>query len=180
LAFAFTKNWKPGRVCKLKPEADGGEGGSITVTTTNTVKSAHLSYRITGHELPSTQAPEASTGWNSESDANPDPDSLTPTGGAKDYLWFAISAADDGRNYTGYPSSYANGEYVKSSGPGSCSIASARRNLNASSENPGVFTIEAADQVVAGTIAIHPLTLVGVGPVIPMYDADMFEQGGVL
>src|SRR3990172_7113539 len=40
-------------------QADGTEGATITVGTNNNVKSSHLSYRITGHENPATQAPEA-------------------------------------------------------------------------------------------------------------------------
>ena len=71
--------------------ADGGEGATIEVTSSDTGMSAHATYRITGHD--SGNPPEISTGASSE-DTSPDPDSLTPNGGALEYLWFALVAVD--------------------------------------------------------------------------------------
>ncbi|MGI9293521.1 MAG: hypothetical protein ACR2PS_06015, partial [Pseudomonadales bacterium] len=39
--------------------SDGGEGATLTVTTAGSEQSSHVSYRITGHIAPGTQAPEA-------------------------------------------------------------------------------------------------------------------------
>ena len=134
-------------------KADGTEGASITVTSSHSETSAHISYRITGAEDPTTQAPEASTGATGSS-TNPDPDSLTPTGGAKDYLWIAIVSQDGAfTKITAYPTNYTDGEYKYDAG--AC-VGLARRELNASSENPGTFTTSNDDNWVACTIAVYP------------------------
>ena len=52
-------------------QADGEEGASITVGTGNVQQSGHCSWRITGHENPAIQAPEASTGATSASGGTP-------------------------------------------------------------------------------------------------------------
>jgi hypothetical protein len=87
--------------------ADGTEGSTITVSTGSIEQSAHISYRITGYD--SDRAPEVSTGATGNSTA-PNPDSLTPTGGAKDYLWIAVEGNDNESAATGYPGSYTNGQ----------------------------------------------------------------------
>lgn len=145
-------------------KADGTETSPITVTTGTVEESAHLCYRITGARDPSIQAPEVSTGATADATANPDPDSLTPTGGAKDYLWFAVAATDAGVNITAAPANYGNLETVDSGGAGPVEIGVARRTLNASSENPGTFTAAAADWA-AATVVIHPSPARGGGPI---------------
>lgn len=138
-------------------QADGGEGATITITTTGTTKSAHVSFRITGHEDPSTQAPEATTAENTNSQS--DSPSLTPTGGAKDYLWFSASGRtiDDAGVLT-QPASYGN-VLEKSGGTGSGGIltSTSRRELNASSEDPAAWSGgDTAAEWGAATVAIHP------------------------
>jgi hypothetical protein len=134
--------------------ADGLEGATVDVTTDNNRKSSHTSYRITGHD--SGTAPEISTGATGAS-ANPDPDSLTPTGGAKDYLWLAIYGADDEQTTSAYPTNYTDGiSENSSSGSFGSTVGSARRQLNAVSENPGTFTMSVSNQWAAATIAVHP------------------------
>ncbi|HEX9894375.1 MAG TPA: hypothetical protein VGA78_10650, partial [Gemmatimonadales bacterium] len=135
-------------------KADGTEGSTITVQTTNSVRSSHNSYRITGAEDPATQPPEsaASNGNN----ANPNPASLTPTGGAKNYLWIAAEINNDGTNtITAYPASYSGGFQANGNASNS-TTGSARRELNASSEDPGSFTLSASIAWAAGTIVVHP------------------------
>jgi hypothetical protein len=138
-------------------QADGGEGASITVTTTNSTKSAHVSFRITGHLNPATQAPEATTSKSTNSQT--DSPSLTPTGGAKDYLWFTVAGRtiDDAGVQT-EPANYGN-VLEKSGGTGSGGILThtARRALNASSEDPGAWSGgDATAEWAAATVAIHP------------------------
>ncbi len=136
--------------------ADGAEGAAVTVLTGTNEKSAHLSYRITGHD--SAQAPQASTGATSTS-TSPNPDSLTPTGGAKDYLWIAVEGNDDGRDSPSvYPSSYTNGQTSAQGSRGGANVAVARRELNAASEDPGAFTIP-SEEWVACTVAVHPILI---------------------
>ena len=139
-------------------EADGTEGSTITVTTSSSDRSTHVSYRISGAEDPDTQAPEthAFTGGD---DANPDPANLTPTGGAKDYLWIAVEGHDRNHSLDAIPTDYTNALGIVGGGANSCGINSGRRNLNASSENPGTFTIGGSDTWIAQTIAVHPASV---------------------
>lgn len=136
-------------------EADGTEGSSITVTTDVSEKSAHAAYRITGHEVPGTQAPEASTGAQG-SDNNPDPDSISPTGGAKDYLFIASCGQDGGADVNGAPANYSNLLNSNTGAGGGCQAGSAERQLNASTENPGPFTTATGDGWTAVTVVVHP------------------------
>lgn len=137
-------------------EATGLEGSTITVVTNNTEQSAHLAYQISGHDP--AQASEVAGGSSN------DPPSLTPTGGAKDYLWITGIAPNDGVAgiITGFPANYINTGQVNNgtSGSAGASLAYATRELNAASENPGAFT-ESPDPVdVNFTLAVHPAAAV--------------------
>jgi len=147
-------------------EADGNEGATITVTTSSSLRSAHISYRITGATDPDTQAPEVSTGASGSS-ANPDPDSLTPTGGVKDYLWIALDYHDGGTiPVTGYPANYNdNQEYRDVPDQNyAATLGIATRELNASSEDPGTFTLSSSRYWGACTVAVHPTGVAAVAP----------------
>lgn len=147
-------------------QADGLEGSTITVTTSaggdssGSEPSAHASYRISGAEDPSTQAPEGSSGATG-STINPDPDSLTPTGGAKDYLWIAAVSTNNTTTYSSAPTGYSNFLTIVTSQNG---IGTADRENNATSENPGAFTLSGSTRWGAGTIAVHPES----GSIIPL------------
>lgn len=140
-------------------KADGTEGSTITVTTVASSRQAHASRRITGAADPTVTAPEAldSTGTNT---ANPDPPSLTPTGGAKDYLWIAAFASSHGRITSSLPTNYSTnvGDGSNSGTATHVGIGSGTRQLNAASEDPGTFTTTAGsvEEVASLTIAIHP------------------------
>ena len=136
-------------------QADGLEGATIIVTTGTGERSAHVSYLIKDHEDPATRAPEISTGATGAS-INPDPDSLTPTGGAKNYLWLALHGHDVDHATTAIPSSYSNQVSDEGGGSTGTGVGCAERQLNASVENPGTFTIT-SDQWVAATLVVHPL-----------------------
>ena len=132
-------------------QADGTEGSTITVTTSTSHKSAHRAFRITGHEIPATQAPESATAATGSS-TTPDPGSLSPTGGSKDYLWIAgtAQAADDA---TAGPTSYTDLNTARASSSVTC--ATAERTLTAASEDPGAFTIPTGAWI-ATVVAVHP------------------------
>ena len=136
-------------------QADGTEGANITVTTDNAERSAHIVYRISGQINPSIQAPEVSTGASGTSTA-PNPASLTPTGGAKNYLWVASCGSDGIATVDGFPTNYINGLNVNGTVSTACSIGSAERDLNATSEDPGTFTLNISEGWVAATVAVHP------------------------
>ncbi|GAH69806.1 unnamed protein product, partial [marine sediment metagenome] len=130
--------------------ADGEEGATITVTTSTSEMTAHTSYRIIGYS----GTPEigtATTGINGFSD----PPSLTPTWGALDTLWLAIEGHDYHQDVLDYPVNYTDGRCDYASSNGGCGVATARRELNAISEDPSSFYMS-ADQWVANTVAIKP------------------------
>lgn len=136
-------------------QADGGEGATIAVTTVNAQMTAHCSYRISGAEDPVIQPPEASTheiGLTS----NPNPPIRTPVGGPTDYLWLAVHGVDSLTSTSVYPTGYTNGITIAVNDLGGCGIAAAERELNAGSEDPGTFTVSAAEQWIATTVAIYP------------------------
>ena len=111
-------------------------------------------YRITGHN-----AHELST-QAQNTDANPDPSSLNPTGwGTENTLWLAVAnRCDDSSAITAYPTNYTNGTDTIADGGAnkSAGVESARRELNAASEDPGTFTIDESEAWIAHTIGIEP------------------------
>ncbi len=141
--------------CRYR-ECDGSEGASINVTTTPFVSSTHETYRITGHDP--AIAPESTTAQdNSGGNAAPDPPSLTPTGGSKDYLWLAACGFQRFRTVDVFPTNYSNGLSQNGSPGDTNGIGTAERALTAASENPGAFTLGASTGWVAATLVIHPL-----------------------
>lgn len=124
---------------------------ALTITTTTSQRSTHESYRITG-----ASGTVAFSAASSAVAANPNPPSLTPAGGAKDYLWFASATATAGTtSASAAPTNYTNlTNQVSGSGTG-CAVYIAERNLNATSEDPGAFTA-ASTSYVAYTLAVEP------------------------
>lgn len=141
-------------------KAVGNEDGTtVTVTTGSSEASVHLSYAIQDADDPTVSPPEASTeasGYNSY----PDPASLSPSGGSKDYLWFAFYGCDDDDTAYSFPSTYTDNRetYESSSGSGTCAIGAASRDYTSSSDNPGSFSIS-SEQWEAATVAVYPVSL---------------------
>jgi hypothetical protein len=140
--------------------ADGTEGATITITTGASIQSSSVALRITGHAgagMPP-QAGTPSTG----SSAAPDPPALTPTGGAKDYLWIECCGGEGNQPAGVYASTNYTGIVAHGVGGGSSGATTevAYRNLNAPSENPGAMTIGDNISWVAGTLAVHPVSAV--------------------
>jgi hypothetical protein len=99
--------------------------------------------------------PEVAT--SSVQTANPDPPNLTPfgLGAAEDILWFASVVADNvAVTVDGYPANYTTGQSSQATGDHVGAIA--RDEVNATSENPGTFTLSADEQSVATTLAVRP------------------------
>lgn len=151
--------------------ADGTEGGTtVNVATSNSQSAVAQVYRVTRWYGSLSGVESADSG--ADGVTTPDPPSLTPSWGALDTLWFAwFTAADDDETVTAYPSNYSGGSYIVS-GAGTnagCEIGSARRELNATSDNPGSFTITGPETNVTATVAVRPrhmaspLALLGVG-----------------
>lgn len=144
--------------------AAGGESNPTFVSSANT-RDATCSFRISGAENPATRTPEIGTTATGSS-VNPNPPSLTPTGGSKDYLFitFCGSAgeqADDGTYCTAFPTNYNLANLEKTCGVAGTNlggmIAAAGRQLTtAGPEDPGTFTVSENNTWRAQTIVIHP------------------------
>ncbi len=134
--------------------ANGAEGSSITLTTSSSERSAHTSFRITGHD--SAKAPEIA--FTSGSGRNPDPPELFPSWGGDDTLWFAVAHGQRAdRLVTKYPQDYVNGRNDAGGTDNNGTwVASARQGLNDVSENPASFTAQNVVSWVAATLAIKP------------------------
>jgi len=141
--------------------ADGTEDGLTFDVTHGNGKSAYIVYSITGAEDPVVQPPQLSSAATGAS-ATPDPASLSPAGGAKDYLWLWLGGWEGEQTSppTGNPTNYSS-PLGASSGTAAaittnCRVASAQRNLNAASEDPPSWTISVSDDWSAWTMAVHP------------------------
>jgi len=136
--------------------ADGTEGASITVTSGQSQKSGHTSYRISGT---SGNAPEAAVA-SAASSFTSNPPNVTPSWGAKDTLWLASQLNPTEGTVAGgtyVPASYTDLTYLSSWGTsGSSSVA--ERELNAASEDPDVWQLGNTADSVAYTIGVEPAT----------------------
>jgi hypothetical protein len=155
--------------------ADGSEGSTITVTTTNTTRQTHISARITGGGTPEVSA--AATGNNGA----PDPPALTPAA-ATDALWIAVGGASHSGDYTAAPTNY--GSMVESVNATTANTtrsatAMAFRDLNTgSAEDPGAFTYDQStlSEWAALTIAI-PAAAASGGDSLTLADSATVEGG---
>jgi len=139
-------------------KADGSEGLSIIVTSQSGTprRSAHQSYRISGAADPASLPPQAS-GLLGGTSTTPNPLSLSPTGGTKDYLWLPVAAAIDAPTFTTSPTSYTDLiAVISGSGIDHVSVGSARRELSADTEDPSTFTISSSKRWAAVTVAVYP------------------------
>lgn len=146
--------------------ADGTEGSSITVTTGATAcRGEYRTMRFTGAygSVSATLIPAGLAGSYTNTN-NPDPPSLDPSSwGAEDTLWYAIEAGNDNtKTVVSYPTNYSNGVQHTSSGGTGGQLALASRQLNASSEDPGTFTLSSGggSRTIGFTLAIRPASTV--------------------
>lgn len=155
------------RITGAYHQEDGSEGTTFDITSSASEKWAAIVYSISGAENPATQAPEATTVDGSTGTANPDPPSITPTGGSKDYLFIAAIAndgeeADDDTWGNTSPTNYTpSPPRQKATGVGglgntNTSLETAERALTAASEDPGTFNNDVSHTYVGATIAVHP------------------------
>jgi hypothetical protein len=132
--------------------SDGMEGasvnvainGSVTLWATNVYQMSGASGNI-----------EAAT--DSAANSAPDSPNLAPTWGSKKTLWISACSARDnaGATITAAPANYTN--LLASPDATEDLTASARRELEAASENPGAFSQTGVfNDWAAATIAIEP------------------------
>lgn len=135
--------------------SDGTEGGtSITIGTSSSSTSAAQVYRITGWwGTLSTGVERAASSVVSSN--TPDPPLLNPAEwGAEDTLWITVALTSSSSiTINSYPANYTNGTFSIATFNG---VATARRELNAASEDPGTYTISFSTTWLAFTVAIRP------------------------
>jgi hypothetical protein len=141
---------------------DGSEGGNVNFTMSAGNKVAAIAYNIQGHST--TQAPEKST-VATGSGSTIDPTTVTPTGGAKDYLWIAAArsageAADTDTVMTSDPTNFGNRTQKTTGTAGvvasNTCLGCADYASNASSMDPSSFGWNIGVAWSADTLAIHP------------------------
>jgi len=134
--------------------SDGTEGGSVSVTTGTSVACAYISHRITGQHASS--APEFGTVAKGSS-VNPDPPAVTPSWGAEDNLFLAPIFASSNPTVSAYPTSYVDNQRREVTVVASNAVvAVSSRNLNATTDNPGTYTISASTPWGAMTVVVRP------------------------
>lgn len=143
---------------------DGTEGASVTVTTDTSETFAAQVYRYAAGNWHGTSAPEAASPSNGE-DTAPNPPNLTPSWGAEDTQWIAAGTMDiGGTTVSAAPTNYTDLTATQSgTGFGDVEVYTARRDLNATSEDPGGFTVSTTAAWHATTIAIRPAASGGGG-----------------
>lgn len=136
-----------------------GDEDSTTVDVVSNVgtNSSALSVRITGWYGSLTGVEGAAAPYDASQ--YPDPPNLSPSWGALNNLWIALGGAfDDDETWDVAPTNYGDLVSVEC-GAGlnvSASAGFATRDLNASSENPGTFTLSDFESWLAYTIAVRP------------------------
>jgi len=138
--------------------ADGTEGGTtVDFVTSGTETAVAAVYRITSWH--GTTPPEVGTAAEGAS-VSPDPPNLIPSWGAEDTLWIAHFGGDDpsgNGTVDAIPTSYTNELDARANDfSSSCLGGSARRDLNATSDNPGTFTMNNLEGWVANITAVRP------------------------
>lgn len=131
-------------------------GGETTVSMSNVSQTSFLIVRMTGHRDPDIQAPSVVFMTSVNTSSTPlDPPNLDPGVGSKEYLWFAPGAAEAlACNQIGDPPANYDPTFDCQSGAPARIVWTARRELIASSENPGAFAISGAGGGVAATVAV--------------------------
>jgi len=163
--FDDTTDPSANQTCLAWRKADGTEGATITCSSGNG-KFAAVAWAIPGAADPLIRPPEFATLVTGTS-LIPDPGTVTPTGGAKDYLWLALAGQEGENTGPTYPTNYTVSQLAADSGTAgvvttNVRVAGAvRTNLNAASENPGTFTYTGtSDDWTATTVAVHPADVV--------------------
>lgn len=127
--------------------ADGSD--ALTMDVTGDERGSAISFRISGAVDVDVSSADAVS-------PNADPPDHTPSGGVKNYLWIVYTAINDEVVVSAAPTDYTDLiTEAPTTGGGNASAAVARRELNASSENPGTFT-NVQREWVAFTIAVSP------------------------
>ena len=135
--------------------SNGAEGASVAVPSTGMGRAAAIVYRFRDYsDTPEASTPATGTG------GMPNSPSLSPTWGSDGAMFLSVAGTSAPRTVNAYPANYSNGTTAVSTNSGPTSLtdircSGAERALNAASEDPGAYTLDAnADHWVAATIAV--------------------------
>lgn len=150
-----------GRGAIVYKTATGSEGATDTWSTTNSVKTATIAWRISGWQ----GTPEKGTAAQANS-TNADPPSITPSWGAADILVLVMMDATLNTNVaSAAPTNYGNLTTAATTSGSASAVSSAERSMTATStEDPGTFTSPSGNWV-AQTVAIQGVSGLSVFPV---------------
>jgi hypothetical protein len=141
---------------------DGTEGATTTFTLSSATRGAWIVYEISGMDDPNTQPPEIGTTATGSS-VNPDPPSVSVTGGSKDILTIAMfgragEEADDDTWTSAAPSGFT-GLLQKACGVAGSNlagmVATAELASTTDTSDPDTFTCVTGAWR-AQTIVVHP------------------------
>lgn len=132
----------------------GASESNPTFTTAASSQVSYVAYRVNAWDQASTPAFGTPVSGTS---TTPNPPACTPSWGALDTLWIAVAHGDSVETVTAIPTSYSNGVHEETA----YTQGTARRELNAASEDPATFTFSVNDQWVATTIGIRPAAAAG-------------------
>jgi hypothetical protein len=131
--------------------SDGTEGGTTVDVVTSVARKAVAHV----YQVSSWAGVEAVDLSNGTTDL-PDPPALAPSWGSAKTLWLTASAGADSDTVDSYPTDYTNGIQGQTSEPNGVYLASARRNNQTASENPGPFDMSSSAISLTQTIGIRP------------------------
>jgi hypothetical protein len=143
------------RIAAYYKVADGS-GDNLTIDTSAAQGTAHVSYRITGHD--SGTAPEDPAVPGLDSSAAPNAPSLNPTNwNVEDTLWIVFYGWNGDISNSTYPANYSSNQvtnrWANVDGVG---VAMATRELAAASDDPGAAALSGGTIWVANTFAVRP------------------------
>lgn len=149
-------------------DIDGSEGSTVSINLSANQRASAISWEASGGRAGFTSSEVAVSAFSELGNVRtPNPPSLSPVPGADDYLWVAMcTRADSNATFTSYPTNYSLGQQnvITGSAGNANALAVAMRQLNASSEDPDVFTWSTAKFSVGITIAIRPAAAVATDP----------------
>jgi len=158
----------------LYKKADGTEGTTFTLTSSNSCRSAEVSYRISNAEDPATQVPQSTTASTTGNAVLNNPGANSPTGGSKDYLWISCfgqegEEADDDTWVSAWNTSFTNTLEktcgVAGAAAANCQVGSSERTSTTATMTLG-GNIQTAQGLDARSylIAVHPGSIVNANP----------------
>lgn len=135
--------------------ASGQGATTVTFTSSAVERGAYHVFHYAAGSWHGTTPPEASVVAIATSTA-PDSPSLTASWGADDNQWISFAVREgNAAAPSAYPTNYGNGANTAEGTVGGASLASAWRDLNAATENPGAYTTPASTEWVAFTIVVR-------------------------